>query len=338
MADDSWTGIIIAALAVGGGIILLKNIGGTNITTLAAIAAPPAPTPPTPPPVAPAIRPLANTGGAAAAGVDKFGIKQIYPSANNSWFMPATGKDNRGPFENSGGALKKNPDGSFSWTSNTEIRNEVFSDPGVPKGFGANISHAECRRRGYMFKPNDWKNIEMTGYYFATPGSGSRNGSAHIEHVMRGAFNSTGALSCSASNYHMNIYMGARDEVHLEKDYFHTNGYSTINPKKTGVGAGPGVTGKWFGYKTTCYNNAANTAVTVEAYVDKTGTPPGQWTKVFSFTDTPGAMGVCRGTVSSCVDDNCRLPATYGGPILNFRWDNMTNVKFKWLSCREIKI
>jgi hypothetical protein len=36
-----------------------------------------------------------------------------------------------------------------------------------------------------MFKPNDWKNIEMTGYYLATPGSGSKNGAAHIEHVMR---------------------------------------------------------------------------------------------------------------------------------------------------------
>jgi hypothetical protein len=109
----------MAALVVGGGIILLRNmVGGGN--TSATSMATPSPASPTA-----AIRPT-NVGG---SGVDKFGINQIYPSANNIWFLPTSGKDNRGPFENSGSAIKHNPDESFSWSSNTEIRNEVWSDP-----------------------------------------------------------------------------------------------------------------------------------------------------------------------------------------------------------------
>jgi hypothetical protein len=38
-----------------------------------------------------------------------------------------------------------------------------------------------------MLNSSDWKNIEMTGYYWGDPGSGSKNGKAHIEHVCRGA-------------------------------------------------------------------------------------------------------------------------------------------------------
>jgi hypothetical protein len=96
-----------------------------------------------------------------------------------------------------------------------------------------------------MLNTSDWKNIEMTGYYKGTHGSGTSNGGPHIEHVMRGAWNTTSAeRSCSASNYHMNIYYydngkdQARDEVHLEKDQYHTAGYSQKSPSIRNVDAG----------------------------------------------------------------------------------------------------
>jgi hypothetical protein len=81
----------------------------------------------------------------------------------------------------------------------------------------------------------------MTSHYKA----GSRNGSPHIEHVMRGGYNST-QYPCSASNYHMNIYYTDekgryKDEVHVEKDQWHgesgnPHGYSKISPKTLNVG------------------------------------------------------------------------------------------------------
>jgi hypothetical protein len=47
-------------------------------------------------------------------------------------------------------------------------------------------------------------------------------------------------------------------------------------------------------------------------------------------------MGGCKGHVGSCVENNCQEPVTYGGPIVNFRWDQMASMQFKWLSVREI--
>jgi hypothetical protein len=62
-------------------------------------------------------------------------------------------------------------------------------------------------------------------------------------------------------------------------------------------------------------------------------TKPGTFRKVFSFTDSRGG---CKGHVGSCVENNCQDPVTYGGPIVNFRWDQMASMQFKWLSVREI--
>jgi hypothetical protein len=195
-----------------------------------------------------------------------------------------------------------------------------------------------------MFRSSDWKNIEMTGYFKGIHGPGTDNGGPHIEFVMRGAWNSTSAeTSCSASNYHMNIYYydngkhQARDEVHLEKDQYHTAGYSQRSPSVKNVGAGANIENKWFGWKTVVYNNP-NSTVTIEAYIDDTtdGVMPGTFRKVFSFTDSTGAMGGCKGLVGSCVENDCQEPVTYGGPIVNFRWDQMASMQFKWLSVREI--
>ncbi|MGC1931624.1 MAG: hypothetical protein WA667_21850 [Candidatus Nitrosopolaris sp.] len=58
-----------------------------------------------------------------------------------------------------------------------------------------------------MLKNNDWKNIEMTGYYKGVHAGGSaKNGGLHIEHVMSATY------ACSASNYHMNIYYWNNDK------------------------------------------------------------------------------------------------------------------------------
>jgi len=65
----------------------------------------------------------------------------------------------------------------------------------------------------------------MTGYYKGTHGSGTNNGGSHIEHFMRGSWDITSTeRSCSACNYHMNIYYydngkhQSRDEVHLKQN------------------------------------------------------------------------------------------------------------------------
>ena len=267
-------------------------------------------------------------------------------ASNNFWYLPSNALDARGRWNERNGGKLSIINGAYSWANNTEIRNEVSSVEGIPQS-AINGDHATYRRQGYMYNNLDWKNIEMTAYYRATHGSGSHNGSAHIESVMRGGYNSA-QYPCSASNYHMNIYYvdekGApRDEVHVEKDQWHgrkgsPQGYSKISPKTLNVGAGAAIEGKWFGWKTVVYNNS-NGTLTIEAYIDNTtdGIKPGTFHKVFSFTDSTGKMGNCKGSTDSCVEQDCQLPITYGGPIVNFRWDNMKDMQFKWLSVREIR-
>jgi hypothetical protein len=59
-------------------------------------------------------------------------------------------------------------------------------------------------------------------------------------------------------------------------------------------------------------------------------TKPGTFRKVFSFTDSRGG---CKGHVGSCVENNCQDPVTYGGPIVNFRWDQMASMQFSKRNC-----
>jgi hypothetical protein len=281
---------------------------------------------------------------------DKFGVPMVYPSGGslNHWEIPDKGKDERGPFENENRSGAISGTGIFSYPKNGEVRNEVHSVPDVPKDL-VNGSHATYRKRGYMLNNNDWKNIEMTGYYKGSHAGGpAKYGGSHIEHVMRGGYNDA-EYPCSASNYHMNLYCWdndkkkSRDEVHVEKDQWHggsgsPHGYSQNSPKTLDVGAGSPIENRWIGWKTVVYNNDDET-VTIEAYIDKStdGTKPGVFTKVFSFTDSKGKMGKCKGPTSDCVEEDCQLPITYGGPIVNFRWDQLDTLQFKWLSVREIQ-
>jgi len=58
------------------------------------------------------------------------------------------------------------------------------------------------------------------------------------------------------------------------------------------------------------------------------------WTKVYDFKDD----GAWAGDMVHCGGSNPLIPITWGGPIATFRWDNASDVDFKWLSVREIQV
>ncbi|MFL6471273.1 MAG: hypothetical protein ACJ71H_10525, partial [Nitrososphaeraceae archaeon] len=45
-----------------------------------------------------------------------------------------------------------------------EIRIEVYPSTGYHKGTVTTLNQKELAAKGYMQSPNDWKNVEMTGY------------------------------------------------------------------------------------------------------------------------------------------------------------------------------
>lgn len=68
--------------------------------------------------------PTVSTG--IAPGKDQFGVEMKYPSLSggNSWFLPSSGLDARGPFEDKkrSGSLRGG-NGVFYYDKSTEVRN-----------------------------------------------------------------------------------------------------------------------------------------------------------------------------------------------------------------------
>ena len=69
-------------------------------------------------------------------------------------------------------------------------------------------------QNGYMFKPNDWRNVEITEYIKVNKlGSGTDNGGKHIELQARGGLHSD-SIACEGTSYHFNVYQdnGSRQD------------------------------------------------------------------------------------------------------------------------------
>jgi hypothetical protein len=118
------------------------------------------------------------------AGFDKFGIKEIYPTkpGGEEWFMNMLDPNNDASTINTP-KMTQNADGSWKvgfdninnnqeqiipiQSTGTCCQDEVRYGILTSSGYDDNkivIDQKEFERRGYMQSPNDWKNVEMTGY------------------------------------------------------------------------------------------------------------------------------------------------------------------------------
>ena len=96
--------------------------------------------------------------------VDPFGIREIYPTkqGGEQWYMNMfdPNHDNRTDPQTN---LTKNLDGSWKVSSN-EVRFEVFTSSGYHHELVTSLNQSQLSTKGFMQLPNDWKNVEMTGY------------------------------------------------------------------------------------------------------------------------------------------------------------------------------
>jgi hypothetical protein len=199
--------------------------------------------------------------------------------------------------------------------------------------------------QGYMLRPNDWKNVELTAYLRVVHATSSTtNGEAHIEFGAHGARNTSGGTvggfdsSCEATAYHSNTYLTGR--VKFEKDLKHTAGYSVESAdaqKLNAVNTAAFKGGNWIGIKMVIYD-IGNGSVKVEQWVDDQSNniqPGNHWRKVLETTDH-GQWGPTRGSIGSACGGGEFQVASWGGPIALFRWDNIDNMDIKNASVREI--
>ena len=276
--------------------------------------------------------PFINNG----VGTDKFGITEIYPTkpGGEEWFMNMDDPQNDHRTDPQTTLIKNNDD-SLSWKiKNTEVRYNVFTSSGFQPQLITTLNQTELSKKGYIQSPNDWKNVEITGYFKINNFTNSTaNGAAHIELVARGAKNTNNETlingypaQCESTTYHSNTYETGR--VKFEKDLQHTQGYTTNDKEKLHAIENP-LLGRWIGIKAVFYNMSSG-FVKLEQFIDKNSN--NNWHKVLSYTDDGhwgGGHPECGGSANQII--------TWGGPIAIFRWDNINDMDIKDFSIREIQ-
>ena len=279
-------------------------------------AAPPPPPPPPPP-----------------TGVDKFGIKQLYTtkSGGEEWYMNMQDPKNDARLNTGGLALTKNLNDASYKVKSSQVRLYVYTSSGYHPDRITTYDQKQLASKGYMQSPNDWKNVEITGYFKVNHyTSSSVNGVAHITLHARGGTHDS-RVSCESTAYHSNTYQTGESE--FLKELEHTQGYATGNPDK--LGATSKLDGRWVGLKAVYYTKPDNT-VKLEQWIDdgssNINAPGNNWHKLLEFTDIGkwgGGTPNCGGTPSTII--------TWGGPIIDYRWDNIDDMDFKNASVREIQ-
>jgi hypothetical protein len=264
-----------------------------------------------------------QTGG---SGSDPFGIEEIYPtkagSEDDDWFMDMSdGQDPRSRPP----PLTKNSDGSFKVRSD-QVRWGVFTTSGYnPED--VELDHGVLAERGYMQSPNDWRDVELTGYVKMNSGQSDEN----FAWYARGGRHTGNGNPEGCEGSSIKADLGYDGRVRFAKEQWHVS-YVFTDHKR----AMSSIEDRWVGFKGIMYNIEQNgeTALKMEIWVDKNedGNEDGPWEKVDENIDA-GGWGdngeECGGEPDQII--------TWGGPIATFRWDGASDVDIKNLSVREIQ-
>ncbi len=251
---------------------------------------------------------------------DKFGILKIYPTKQDGeqWYIKSNPNDDQRFSPQT--TLTKNSDGSFKVKS-TKVRMGVFTSSGFHPEKINTLDHKKIALAGYMQSPNDWRDVEITGYVKLNSG----NNDNFVWYARGGRHTGSGSpQGCEGVGYKGGLFYGG--STRWEKEQWHVS-YVFAEPGKN---IGP-IKGKWVGFKVIMYNIVQNdkTAVKLELWVDKNNN--NDWIKATERTDKGGwgnAGSECGGKPDQII--------TWGGPIAAFRWDGATDVDIKNFSVREI--
>ena len=290
--------------------------------------------------------------GPGPSGNDPFGLKMIYATNTASGVSAPMYMNMNDPYSDcrfmTNFPATKNQDGSWSMGASTRIRLFTSGTAGCARDVIYNATldtydHDTWGQRGYMYQPNDWKNVEITGYFkcmTVDPNDLDRK----LYLYSRGLrHNTTVGGGCSGTAYKGVVY-GTDGELKWHKESFHNGeepcGDRNIESFKTGIPKTDN--NKWFGMKVMMWNYNDPTTnlkkVHLELWLDIDGN--NKWVKQGERNDTggwfPGAPSTTCPGDAYCGGHQDQI-ILWGGPATEFRWDSgFTNVAFKWLSCREI--
>src|ERR671926_1394374 len=168
----------------------------------------------------------------SGVSVDRFGIRELYPTkkGGEEWFMnmddpnhdPRAGKG-EGP---STTFVQRNDyDGSWKVESN-EVRYGALTSSGYNPQLITTLNQQDLAAKGYMQSPNDWKNVEMTGYLklISSPSDDQFNwynrGGRHVD-----------SRPCEGTAYKSDIMYYFSGKTRFNKEQWFGKGYAFTPPK-----------------------------------------------------------------------------------------------------------
>ena len=185
----------------------------------------------------------------------------------------------------------------------------------------ATYDYSELAKTGYWYAPQDWKNVEITGYFKVTE---MKNGGDDISLVSRSVRHSQNVHDgCGGSSYHNNINI-PNGEFRFKKEMWHVN-YDT--KPYTGITVGS-LMNKWVGFKGIVYNMGDGN-IKLESYVDKDNN--NHWEKAAEMID----KGDWGSDMTHCNAPTRGEKITWASPEIIFKTTG-NGFDFQKLSVREI--
>jgi hypothetical protein len=256
-------------------------------------------------------------------GTDIFGIKKLYQTKNNGeeWYLNMNNPTSDSRF-NPQNTITRNPDGSWKMKA-TQVRMAVYTSTGYDGDDIPTLDHSDIATKGYMLRPNDWRNFEMTQYVKVNTSPSDDNFSPNGRGG-RHTGDGTPPVGCEGSSMKGDVFFSGK--VRFAKEQWHVSYVFTSLKTPT-----TSIEDKWIGIKFIVYNFVQNNnvAVKTELWLDTNNS--GNFVKVDERVDN-GGWGT-EGTECGGAPDQI---ISWGGPITTFRWDTATDVDFKNLSVREI--
>jgi hypothetical protein len=256
---------------------------------------------------------------------DKFGVSELYPTANNgeTWFFNSSHPMD-GQFDPNKANISRNSDGSWHVEPGiTRMLAFTKSSGYLSDAIRSNLTtynYSQLSQIGYWYKPSDWKNVEITGYFKPLTTEGYND----ISLVSRSVRHSTNVNDgCGGSSYHNNIGIG-NGTFRFKKEMWHVD-YMITPYYNTSIGS---IMNKWIGFKGIIYN-LANNSLKLESYVDKDAN--NKWIKVAELVDN----GNWGNDMMHCGARTEGAVISWGSPMIIFKSDFVT-YDFKNLSIREI--
>lgn len=260
-------------------------------------------------------------------GID--GVFQIYPSQDQGevWYFNVFNFNADSRLDVDGVMAGTQTDG-FTVVDNPAPHLYVETSTGYAlKSLPQNVNHKEIASQGFMWKSNDWEQVEITNYINVVQADNDLT----ITFFARGAEYTTPLPWCPGSGYKLEIRKDGKFRF-VKQQYFlqatpWSQGWVDVPDMFD-----PLTINGWFGVKFAVYNvdiGGGKQGVKLEFYLD-----PGNsnaFAKIGEYTDSGGWGGsdsACGGAADQII--------TWAGPLVGMSYDSAQNLRFRLFSVRTV--